>query len=562
MEFASWDIKGFDRASAAKLYRSGINPLVSVLLASRGMCAEDDIYRLLRTDMSEIADPFLLTDMDIAVERINRAIDSGERIAVFGDYDVDGMTSSCLMASYFRSRGVECDIYIPGRFAEGYGVSSNAVELLHEKGVTLIVTVDCGITAHREVEYAAGLGIDIVITDHHECSETLPDALAVINPKRPDCPYPNKALAGVGVAFKLVCALDGGNIDTLLETYSDLVAIGTVADVMSVLGENRVLIRRGLTVLNKRRRPGLRLLMREAGLEGRELNSASIGFNLAPRLNAAGRMGRTSLSVELLLTEDENEAENLAHELSELNMNRRALESEIFDDAVAQLSLTGERPIVLAKKGWYQGVMGIVASRLAEKYFIPTIMICIGDDGLGRGSCRSFGEYNIYNALTRCSDLLENYGGHEMAAGLTIPEHNIEAFKERFCKYYHEKVLISPAPMLKIEFEAKKPGLFSMENVTALKQLEPYGNGNIPPSACIMGAQLRTLTGVGGGRHSKIRVSKWGEIFDVICFSKSPKELGVTQGSCVDLAFEPQINEFRGRKSVQLLLLDIRKHME
>ena len=386
MKFVDWVIRGYDRAAAVSISRSGINPLVSVFLASRGMTTVEAAHDFLKDDISCIGDPFLLKDMDIAVERIRRALRDGERIAVYGDYDVDGMTASCLLADFFRSQGVEIEIYIPGRMDEGYGVNNSALDTLASRGVTLIVTVDCGITAIDEAVYARRLGIDLIITDHHECKETLPAALAVIDPKRRDCPYSNKTLAGVGVAFKLVCALeDGKDIERLLMQYGDFVAIGTIADVMPVSGENRLLIRRGLHALNTKSRPGLRRLMRETCVERRDINTAMIGFVLAPRLNAAGRMGRTSLTVDLLLTESESAAEQLTIELCSLNNERRQLESSIYEQAVASLisNPPPKGPIVLHRRGWFQGVMGIVAARIAEQNLFPAIMISVDDDGIG-----------------------------------------------------------------------------------------------------------------------------------------------------------------------------------
>ncbi len=403
MKFVDWVIKGYDRAAAVNLSRSGINPLVSVFLASRGITTVEAAEQFLNDDLGLISDPFLLKDMDIAVERINRAIENGEHIAVYGDYDVDGMTASCLLASFFRSKGIDVEIYIPGRMEEGYGVNKPALDTLVSRGVSLVVTVDCGITALAEVAYAKEIGLDVVITDHHECKEELPGAFAVIDPKRKDCPYPNKSLAGVGVAFKLVCALEGSeDIEGLLLKYGDFVAIGTIADVMPVIGENRILIRRGLMALNMKSRPGLKRLMRETCIERRDINTAAIGYALSPRLNAAGRMGRTSLTIDLLLTECEEEAEQLTMELCGLNSERRKLESVIYEEAYASLLHRPPRgPIVLWNKGWYQGVMGIVAARIAEQFLFPVIMISIDEDGFGRGSCRSFGTFRMYTALER-----------------------------------------------------------------------------------------------------------------------------------------------------------------
>ena len=562
MKFDSWIVKGYDRSIAVGLTRSGINPLVSVFLAARGMTTEDAAKGFLRDDMSVISDPYLLCGMNDAVGRIRRAIKNSEKIAIYGDYDVDGMTASCLLASYFRSQNADFEIYIPDRTDEGYGVNNTAIDALAEQGVSLIVTVDCGITAITEADYAKQRGIDLIITDHHECKDILPDALAVINPKRHDCPYPNKALAGVGVAFKLVCALeDDKDIEQLMMDYGDFVAIGTIADVMPVIGENRLLIRRGLEALNRKQRPGLLRLMCRLGIERRNINTSLIGFGLSPRLNAAGRMGRTSLTVDLLLTEDSKEAEQLTQELCRLNDERRQLESAIYEQVHDYLlSKPPKGPIVLAGHGWFQGVMGIVAAKTAEQFLFPAIMITIGEDGLGRGSCRSFSRFPMYTALEKCSDILENFGGHEMAAGLTIRESNINEFRRRIFEYYHEIIKIPPVPTLILDFEVTKPELLTLENVAALEKTEPFGNGHLPMFTCILGAQLRSIIPVGGGKHTKLRIIQGKKTFDCIFFNKPADELGVSENSLVDLAFEPAVNEYRGWRNVQLHVIDIRPH--
>lgn len=562
MKFVDWVINGYDRAAAVKLSRSGINPLVSVFLASRGITTVDAAEDFLKDDLSRVHDAFLLKDMDIAVERINRAIKNGERIAVYGDYDVDGMTASCLLASFLKSKGVDYEIYIPGRMEEGYGVNTSALNALASRGASLVITVDCGITAHCETVYARRLGMDMIITDHHECKEKLPPALAIIDPKRKDCPYPNKVLAGVGVAFKLVCALEGAaDIESLLLQYGDFVALGTIADVMPVTGENRLLIRRGLAALNTKSRPGLRRLMRETCIERRDINTSIIGYALSPRLNAAGRMGRTSLTIDLLLTESEEEADQLTTELCGLNSERRQLESAIYDEAYAALMENPPKgPIVLSHRGWYQGVMGIVAARIAEQFLFPVIMISIDEDGVGRGSCRSIGTFRMYSALERCQDLLENFGGHEMAAGLTISADNIEEFSRRIFDYYHETIKIPAVPTLRIDFEVIKPDLLSLENVTALEKTEPFGNSHLPPFLCIKGAVLNSVIPVAAGKHTKLRILKSGKSFDCICFGRTAGELGVAEGQLIDLAFEPVVNEYRGWRNVQLHVIDLRAH--
>jgi len=436
------------------------------------------------------------------------------------------------------------------------------LDFLKEKGVSLVVTVDCGITAVSEVEYGKTLGMEFIITDHHECKGDLPDAVAVIDPKQPDCSYPNRHLAGVGVAFKLVCAMQPeGDLESLLYTYSDLIAIGTVADVMPVLGENRVLIRAGLKRLSDNPRPGLVSLLQAAGSPRSTINTASIGFSIAPRLNAAGRMGNADLSLSILMTDSPEEADALTAKLTELNDKRRELEREIFEDVKSKLEASPPTSlIVMADEKWYHGVMGIIAARTAEKWMLPAVMINIGCDGIGRGSCRSYGMFGMYSALSKCSDLLLNFGGHEMAAGITIETEKIPQFRERIQHIFDTSDYEPPKPVLRIDFEVEKPALLSLENIESLECLEPFGNGNPAPCLSMRGARIVSLMGVGSGKHSRIRIEKDHASFDCLFFSSPPESLGVVEGSAVDIAFDPQINEFRKRKSVQLNIIDIIPH--
>jgi len=560
MRFTNWDIGEFDRSTAVEFCRNGINPLVSVFLASRGVTDIKDVYTVIGDGSDSIHDPFLMTDMEKAVARIKKAVELKERIAIYGDYDVDGMTSSAVLAIWLDSKGADFEIYIPGRFTEGYGLNNAALDTLKENGVQLVITVDCGITAIKEAEHAEAIGLDLVITDHHECRGILPKAHAVVDPKRPDCAYPNKSPAGVGVAFKLVCALENDYLsDDIFKKYSEFVAVGTVADVMPVTGENRELIKRGLEILNSNPRPGFRSLLGEVNIDPGKVTSSVIGFILAPRLNAAGRMGQTKVSIDLLLSDDSAESKKLAIELCELNDERKQRETEIYDEVEAMLSGTSpDEPIVLARRGWYQGVTGIIAAKMAERYQIPVIIISIDDDGTGRGSCRSYGAFPLYDALCTCEDILSNFGGHEMAAGVTVDEENIDKLRQRVIKYYHDNIGLMPETGLRLDFEVEKPELLSLENIEALDHLEPFGNGNPSPCLCIRGAVVSSAQSIGDGKHSKLKVEKSGRHLDCIFFSVSSDDLGVCEGDLVDLAFEPQINEFRGRSTVQLQLFDIR----
>ena len=560
MRSDNWEIGEFDRNTAIAFCRDGINPLVSVFLASRKVNDIGEARSIIGYDPREFHDPFLMADMDKAVKRIKKAIKNKERIAIYGDYDVDGMTSVTVFAIWLKKEKAEFEIYIPGRFDEGYGLNKTALDMLKSHGTDLVITVDCGITAIEEALHAEAIGLDLIITDHHECRDILPKACAVVDPKRSDCNYPYKSLAGVGVAFKLICALEGDYLsDDIFNIYGESVATGTVADVMPVIGENRDLIRRGLHMMNLKPGPGMRSLLREVNIAPGNITASTISFMIAPRLNAAGRMGKTELSVELLLTEDIKKAEMLSEELCRLNNERRELEQKIYEDAAAMMhDPEPNEPIILARHGWYQGVTGIVAAKMAERYKLPAIIISIDEDGMGRGSCRSYGSFAIYDALCTCEDLLDNYGGHEMAAGVTIPENNIAEFQKRLNEYYHNNITGTTGSGLKIDFEVEKPELLNIPNIEALEQLEPFGNGNPPPCLCIKEAVVTSLQSIGTGKHSKLKIEKSGKIIDCIFFSVPVEDLNIKEGNHVDIAFEPQVNEFKGRSSVQLQLSDIK----
>jgi len=560
MKYDRWDVAGYDRAEAARLFRSGINPLISVVLAARHVLTGPEIHALLENKPATDTDPRALQDMDAAVRRIQRAIDAGEHVAVYGDYDVDGITSTSLLSDYLESKGLACETYIPNRLEEGYGIRRAGLDALHELGVTLIITVDCGITAVEEAQYARMLGMDLVITDHHECGTALPEAAAVVDPKRKENPASEAVLAGVGVAFRLLCALEGpGQEARLLREYGDLVALGTIADVMPVLGDNRTLIRRGLETARRGDRPGIRHLCQAAGVEAEKLSVMGVSFALAPRLNAAGRLGNADIALALLKTRDESRAAELAEEMCRLNRRRQQLEQEMLSQSLSLLETEppNGKPIVLAGEDWHQGVGGIVASRLCEKFSLPVIMICL-QDGVGRGSCRSVEGFGLHAALSRCSDLLIAFGGHEMAAGLTVAKEQIPALRERMGKLFLESPAAGMGTALKVDAELPKAEILTVENVDALAALDPYGNGNPVPLFCITGGEIRSVAAMGNGKHTRLTLQKNGVNLECVFFSHSPPELGAETGRSADIVFSPQINEFRGRRSVQLLLSDIR----
>ena len=538
-----------------ELLRAGYSPLLAAVLASRGIATAADASDFLN-ESGALEDPFRLTDMEIAVGRIRRAQREGERVAVYGDYDVDGITAACLLTEYLRSIELDTEIYIPDRLEEGYGLNNSAIETLHRKNVKLIISVDCGVTAVEETDYAASLGVDMIITDHHECQAELPRAAAVVNPKRPDSHYRNRDLAGVGVAFKLVCALSGAPEDAL-ERFADLVAVGTVADVMPLTGENRAITKIGLDKLRQSPRPGLAALMNEAGVHGSRLSAMTIGFTLAPRINAAGRLGRVSHAAELMLEQDPDRAARLAAELCDMNRERQQLEAEIWAQARKMLEgQTPDSPIVLAGEGWHQGVIGIAASRLAEAYSVPAIMISLDGDR-GKGSCRSYGGFNLFDALSACGDLLEAFGGHALAAGLNIARENVDAFRQALAAYYKAHPP-TEAEGLSPDVRIDSPDLLTMDCVESLDLLEPCGAGNPRPTFCMTDARLVSLQPIGGGRHTSLRLEKFGHVYSCVWFSQRAADIGLRPGDRTDVIFYPQISEYHGR-SVQLLMQAMRR---
>lgn len=561
MKYARWTGGDYDEPAARSLREAGYPALLAALLSARGVSSPEEAALLLERERELSHSPYLMKDMDKAAARIRRALAEGERMAVFGDYDVDGITSTVLLVDYLRSRGADCLKYIPRRVEDGYGLGKEALRTLRDRGVTLVITVDCGITGVEEAKWAREIGLDLVITDHHECREVLPDAEAVVDPKRPDCPYPFKHLAGVGVALKLVLALDEPREESLFARYCTLAAIGTVADVMPMTGENRTIVCRGLEAIGGTDFLGLRALLRETGLADREVSSTQIGFVLAPRINAAGRMGAAELAADLLLTEDPARAEVLARELCGLNRERQAVEQDIFAQAVEQIEFLpdGERSaLVLSSEEWHQGVVGIVASRLSEKYSCPSFMIHL-QNGVGKGSCRSYGGFNLFAALESCQDLLVDFGGHELAAGFNIREEDIPAFRRRMnrcvCEFCNGE---KPVSSLALDVVIRDPAWVTLEEMEALSRLEPYGAGNERPVFALMGARVESMQGVGQNRHLKLRLAMGEHRFDAIFFSATAAACGVAPGMRVDAAFHLQLNEFRGVSSVQLQLVDLR----
>ena len=556
LKYGVWNVSTPEVGAVNALVSAGYSPLSAMILAARGMKDSQSAKAYLRCD-GAMPDPFLMTDMDLAAGRVSVAISRGEKIAVFGDYDVDGITATCLLSDFLRRHGADVISYIPGRTEEGYGLNPIAIRQLHSEGVKLIVTVDCGITAISEAQLCKELGIDLVITDHHECKDILPDAIAVVNPHRPDGGYPHKTLSGVGVAFKLAAALCGSQ-EEVLEDYADMVCLGTVADVMPMQGENRIFVSRGLQSLQHTHRPGIAALMKESSCEPQTVSASAIGFMLAPRINAAGRMGKIDLAIELFLTKDAERAGYLARALCELNKQRQTVEAEIYDEAIAMLrGQTNPEAIVLAGETWHQGVVGIVASRIADEYNCPTFLVCMDGDH-GKASSRSYGGFNLFSALSTLSGLLESYGGHELAAGFTIHRHKIDEFRQQISilarDYYAE---MDQRTSLDVDC-AISAELITVAGIDSLNVLEPCGNGCPKPVLMMERLFVERISMVGGGRHMRLRLRQGRHMLNAIYFSATPETASIQPGDLVDVAFQPQVNEFRGTRTPQLNVWDIR----
>ena len=556
VKYGTWKIHEIDPQAQQALQDAGYGPLTAAVLSARG-CKTPEAARHFLTADEPLESPLALQDMEAAAARIRRALNSGETIAVYGDYDVDGITATCLLTEFLRSQGGRVIYYIPARLEEGYGLNCAAIDALHAQGVGLIVTVDCGITADAEAAHCRALGIDLIITDHHECRAVLPQAVAVVDPHRKDQPGEPRNLAGVGVAFQLTSAIVGSQ-EAILERFSDLLCLGTVADVMPLTGANRTFVLRGLKALAEHPRPGLAALMAECGCDRRNLTAATIGYTLAPRINAAGRLGQVRLAAELFLTQDEAAAQELSHKLCQLNRQRQEVEAQIYQEALAMLARSGTgSAIVLAGENWHQGVIGIVASRLAEEFACPAYLICL-DGEKGKASSRSYGGFNLFASLECQAHRLESYGGHELAAGFTILRSEIDDFRAAVMELA-EDFQQSGQCKSALEIDCPvDPAALTEENILALEQLEPCGAGCPKPVFFLDGLTVEQLSEVGGGRHLRLRLSRDGLSFSAIFFSTTSLRAGIAQGDQVEVAFTPQINEFRGLKSVQLNLVDIR----
>ena len=536
-----------------------IHPIIAQLLINRQITTLPQAKMFLLADMPSLHNPFLLTDMDRAVARIDQARNKCEKVLIYGDYDVDGVTSSALLRRLLDHLGIQSVNYIPHRMEEGYGLNQEVAEFAKSQGIHLLITVDCGINAFAPVEAINAAGIDVIVIDHHEPEGTkLPSALAVIDPKRPDCLYPFKNLSAVGLVAKLSQAILG---QIPMEDL-DLVALGTVADVVPLCGENRIFVKHGLTAIERTNKPGLRALLEVAKIAGKKMKPYYIGFILGPRLNAAGRMDSASLSLDLLLSEDPAKAYGLACSLEAHNLTRQKMQSEVVEEALSMIEadeiLKAQDIIVVHKQGWHKGVLGIVASRIVDRYYRPTVVISV-EDGMGTGSARSVEGFHLHEALTSCAGVLENYGGHKRAAGLRLKHGNIEVFRQAMNDY--AQLALSPEkfiPTLGIDCEIPLD-IIDLKLMELISSMEPYGEGNPAPVFCSRALTVKTQPSLLGKDTIKFWVSDGIKNISAVGFGMGSFKDMVKLGAQVDLAYTLSIDDWNKAPTVQLMLKDIKE---
>ena len=561
MVYRRWNIKRPGPQQVKTLQAGlGVPGLLCGVLAARGFDDPGKAAALLQED-APLSDPMAMKDMEKLVQRVRRAVDDGEKIVVYGDYDVDGVTATALMMTYLESIGANVYFKLPSRKEEGYGLSVQAIEQLAARGVSLIITVDNGVSAAEEIAFAKEKGIDVVVTDHHLPPAALPPAAAVVDPLRPDDESPAKNLCGAGVAFKAICAIEGCGPEELLEEYGDLAAVGTVGDNMEMKGENRTLVRAGLASLAHTQRPGLAALIEKAGLADKRITEEQISFGLAPRLNAAGRMDEADLALGILLEEDEETAAELAEELERQNQLRQTAEREITEKLEAQLradsSLASDRVLVLWGEGYHPGVIGIAASRMAEKYEKPVVVFTVDEQGEARGSGRSWGDFSLYQAIAACRPLLLRFGGHAMAAGLSVKKEDLPAFRREINLWAAENQPMPKTAALEIDLSVRLEKL-TVEAVGSAQLLAPFGQGNPAPLYVAENVVIDGIYPLSEGRHCRLRLSQGGGSLYAVMFGVSPEQLAYRVGDRVDAALELSVYEGAAGARVSARIAELR----
>lgn len=537
----------------------GISNLLAKILVNRNLTKKEDIDLFLKPTRHDFHNPYLMPDMALAVDRIIKAINSKEKILIYGDYDVDGITSITVVKNFLLERNANVTQYIPNRLNEGYGLNKEAIKKIADEGVNLIITVDCGISGIEEVDYANSLGLEVIVTDHHEVGEVLPNAIAVVDAKRKDSTYPFRELAGVGVGFKLIQA-----IAQRLELeekeylkYLDIVCIGTISDIVPLVDENRVIAKLGLKLVEVTRNVGLKALLEASGYK--KIDSFTVSFGLAPRINACGRMGKEKEALNLFLTQDEKEAKDIALRLNEYNKERQDIEKRIYEDAVSKIEKNekNKQVLVLGSDNWHHGVIGIVASKITDLYFKPSILICFEEDE-GKGSGRSIPGFDLYESLTNCSENLEKFGGHSMAVGVTLKKENFEKFKEEFEKYAQNSNICDIIPIIKIDEEITLEDI-NIKAVEELNMLEPFGEANKMPLFMYKNLKIHSIRTLSEGKHIKLTLKDNNFYIDSIGFNLGHLAEEYQIGDKVDVVGSLEINKFGGRESVQINLKDLRK---
>lgn len=558
-----WLLKEFDKNRVVEISKNfKISPLTAIILYNRGVKEDNDIKTFLSKSLGVMHDPYLMKDMEKATERILLAKERGEKITIYGDYDVDGITSIAILYKHLAEMGISVDYYVPDRMQEGYGVNREALDKIQKKGTSLIITVDTGITAVEESEYAKEIGLDVIITDHHECKERIPDVYAAIDPKQKDCPYPFKSLAGVGVVFKLIQALDEQkSLPALMDKYADLLCLGTVADISPLVNENRVIVTEGLKRFKNTKNVGLKALI-DVSTNGKAITTSTIGYTIAPRINASGRLGCASRSVELFLANDTKKAHELAESLCEENTLRQQTEQKMFKEALDYIEehpeIKDDKVLIIAHENWHHGIVGIVSSKITEKFYKPSILFAI-DGGEAKGSGRSVQGYNLFGSLEQCSDVLEKFGGHELAAGLTIKADRIEEFRKRINAISEDTIdETTMVPTILLDAVIKVPYI-TLDTVNDINQLQPFGVDNPTPFFAVRNIKIHKISVMSEGKHLRMTLFKDGKYLDSVGFGMGEYFQYLKEGDFIDVAFSLDINDYKGFQNVQLILKDIKK---
>lgn len=556
----TWEYTKIDEKNVEKISKKyNISKLLSKILIRKNIINEEVVEKFLEPTRYDFYDPYLMPDMEKAVDRIVKAIENKEKIVIYGDYDVDGITSITVLKSFLEDIGVHTDYYIPNRLNEGYGLNKEAIKKIVEDKNNLMITVDCGISNVEEVEYAKTLGLDIVITDHHEPGEVLPNAIAVVDAKRKDSVYPCKVLAGVGVSFKLIQAISKRlNIEEKeYLKYLDIVCIGTISDIVPLEDENRVITKLGLKLVEVTKNVGLRELLNVSGYKN--IDSSCVSFGLSPRINACGRMGNANLALNLFLTKDKNEAKQIAIYLNEYNKQRQEIEKRMFNEAVEIIENNKEdkNVIVIGNNNWHHGIIGIVASKITDMYFKPSILICFEEE-LARGSGRSIPGFDLFKALSNCREHIYKFGGHSMAIGMTLKKEEFENFKKDFEEYAQKQNISDIIPVINVDEEVSLKDI-NIEEVESLKLLEPFGEANNMPIFMIKNLKIEAIRALSEGKHLKLILKDEGFIIDAIGFNLGTYANEFRIGDKIDIIGNLEINEFNGLKKVQMNLKDIRR---